>query len=302
MDRQSGCYFSFQRCLSLFVLLFILTSCGSAASSTHDTKNSSDGTSSTTDTSQDLQPAYNYSKSQTVAGLFINLNGFICTEGPFLSNLTIASSQLSYDAGSAQIIQNYLRLLADYSTTTNTFITWIPPLPPKELRWVAGSTTCSGDITLTNTTRTTIEAKRFGMQLTTVPVTNSYHYRRVTSPIQCGGCGGVSMCSYQATVVLNRGIIGSHFDSNITSTNSTYCPLPLLIPPAGSAELVITLQDTGKRNIIYTGIPTLEIGTASGEKIITISTFTSSLYFTQTDNLPCYQFQSASFVPCSHSK
>ncbi len=300
MDRWLPRRISFLKRLSLLFLVILLTSCGSVASSASSNTNTPIGATSTADGSQNLEPAYNYDKSQRISGLFIKLDGFICTEGPFLSNLTIATSQLSYDAGSAQIIQNYLQLLADGAVVHPyaLYAEWIPPQPPKELQWIPGSTKCTGNIAITNTTHTSIEVQRFSIQLTAAPIINSYHYQRILIEPHCYGCGGRPSCAYGISVTLNGGVIGSQFDGPITSTDSVQCPLPIAIPALGSTELSITLQDAQRRNVIYAGMPMLTI---EGQEPIALSALTSRLSLTQTDKLPCYQFQENSFVPCLHS-
>lgn len=299
MDRWLPRRFSFRKRLSLLLLVILLTSCGSVASSASSNTNTPIGATSTADGSQNLEPAYNYDKSQTISGLFIKLDGFICTEGPYLSNLTIATSRLSYDAGSAQIIQNYLQLLADGAVVPPyaLYAEWIPPQPPKELQWIPGSTKCTGNIAITNTTHTSIEVQRFSIQLTAAPTINSYHYQRILIEPHCNGCGGRPSCAYGVSITLNGGAIGSQFEGPITSTDSVQCPLPITIPALGSTELSITLQDAQRRNVIYAGMPMLTI---ESQEPIALSALTSRLSFTQTDRLPCYQFQENSFVPCLH--
>jgi len=297
MDRWLPRRFSFRKRLSFLVLALILTSCGSVASSASSYTNTPVGATSTADGSQNLEPAYNYDKSQTISGLFIKLDGFICSEGPFLSNLTIATSRLSYDAGSTQIIQNYLQLLADEAVILPyaLYAEWIPPQPPKELQWIPGSTKCTGNIAITNTTHTSIEVQHFSIQLTATPTINSHYYQRILIQPHCYGCGSRPPCAYGVSVTLNGGVIGSQFDGPITSTDSVQCPLPIIIPAQGSTELSITLQNAQNRNVIYEGMPMLVI---EGQEPIALSALTSRLFFTQTDQLPCYQLQENSFVPC----
>src|SRR5258708_1449751 len=293
MDHWLSRHFSFQEYLSLLLVFFILTSCDSVAPSAPRAST----VDNSTELSQNLKPAYDYAKSQKIAGIFVKLYGFICTEGPYPSNLTIVTNQLSYDAGSAQIIQNYLQLVTDNASTSALgLVGWIPPVPPKELQWVPGSTKCYGNIAITNTTHASIEVQRFGIQLTMTPTINSYHYRRVSISPHCYGCGGIPPCDYTGSVTLNGGITGDLFDSPIASTDSIHCPLPLTISSLESAELTITLQDADIRDMIYAAMPTLEV--SSSEKPISLSALTSNLYFSHTDELPCYRFQEDSFVSC----
>ena len=289
---------SFRLFLSLFLLAFVLTSCDSSVASVPNTPVAATVSAAT----PGLEPAYSFDKSQTLSGLFLKLNGFVCTEGPFLSNLTVATKRASYDVGSAQIIQNYLQLLDANSNVTNAppyarLAAWIPPRPPQELQWMPGSTTCTGTLGITNTTQTSIEVQRFGIRLTAAPENNSYHYQRIPIHFQCPGCGGGPLCLYTASVILNAGVIGSSFDSPLTSTDSVGCPLPLNIPALSSTEVSITFRDAHTRNLIYTGLPVLTIAGASP---IALSALATRFTFTHTNKLPCYQFQGNVFVPCSH--
>lgn len=283
----------------LLILMLFLTSCGGATSAKNSPAAMSTTIISSTATQQDLPPAYNFSKSQTVAGLFFNLTGFICASpsqnksGP-LSNLIIATKGLSYDTGTAQIIQNYLQLLSEHDTELNT---WIPPQPPPELQWIPGNITCTGDMSITNTTNSSIELQNVGIQLTAAPAINAYDYRVIEIPSTCPGqCGGGQNCGYQASITLNDGGAGSNFTSSITVTGEQ-CPLPLIIPASGSDEVSITLQDAQARNMIYTGTPIFDITTSSGQQTIALSSLTSHFYFTHTALVPTYHLQGNSFVP-----
>lgn len=288
--------FPFQTCYILLLLIWVMASCGSQASSTL-----APGAPSAT-TAPALEPAYSYSKSQTVSGLFVNLDGFICTEGPFLSNLIIASKQTSYDVGSAQSIQNYIQLIETnaYEDPDTGLVEWIPPQPPKELQWVAGSTACTGDLAITNTRSSAVEIQSFGLQLTSPPLRNTVDYRRIALQETCSACGGVPPCAYTVSVALDGGATGHHFDSPVESTDGVHCPVPMIIPTSGSIELLVTFHDAKMRDMIYTGMPELFL---ANEKPIEMSVLTSRLSFIHTDALPCYQFQSEAFVslPCSHS-
>src|SRR6266852_7282997 len=108
MDRWLPRRISFLKRLSLLFLVILLTSCGSVASSASSNTNTPIGATSAADGSQNLEPAYNYDKSQRISGLFIKLYGFICTECLLLINLTISTIELSYDTGSQQILHTYL--------------------------------------------------------------------------------------------------------------------------------------------------------------------------------------------------
>lgn len=295
MQRGVFRHFSFCSSFSFLVLVLVLTSCSSGAPATV-------GASITATASvagaPALETAYNYERFQKLSGLFLKLDGFICTDGPFLSNLTIARRQDSYDVGSAQIIQNYVQLLAANANVSPAkpypfFVTWTPPRPPQELQWMPGSTTCAGDLAITNTGQSTIEVQSFGMQLTEPPGVNAYHYQRISVPSQCPGCGGHPACAYTITLALNGGGTGSAFEGPLTSTDSVACPLPLIIPAQGSAELLITFRDAHMRDLIYTGTPVLHL---EGMPPIALTALTSRLTFTHTDTFPCYQFQGNAFV------
>ncbi len=295
-QRNRPCYpFPSQTCSILLLLVWVMTSCGSQTSSTVAPKAVSTATVSA------LEPAYNYSKSQAVSGLFMKLNGFICTEGPFLSNLIIASKQTSYDVGSAQAIQNYIQFIEmNASEDPNIgLVRWIPPKPPEELQWVAGSKTCTGNLAITNTRSSAVEIQRFGLQLTAPPLRNIVDYKRVALKETCLGCGGAKSCSYTVSVALDGGATGHHFDSPIESTDSGQCPVPIIIPASGSIEFHIEFHDTKMQDMIYTGTPELLL---ANEKPVEMPVLTSRLSFIHTA-LACYQFQNEAFVslPCSHS-
>lgn len=301
MKNDSSCRFSFRTLGSFLIMVLLLTGCGPATPA--GTANSSTP-SNTAEATSTIQHAYeNTDRSTTAGGLFIKLSGFICTEGPFLQNLTIASDRPTYDAGSAQMIQNYLQLLANNSDVRpsgfyESLTTWLPPSPPAALKWVPGGTKCKGDFWLTNKTHQTINVERFGMQLTAEPVINDYQYRRIPITSQCPTCGAGGSCDYEVTVALNGGNSNSKFDESLTSSDTSQCRLPMSIPSVDenvhSMELLVTFQDAQLRDILYKGAPFLTI---EGQKPIVLTDLTSNLSFVHSDALPCYQFQNNTFVP-----
>ncbi len=250
-------------------------------------------------TYQTLKPAYNYSQTQTIAGLFIKLDGFFCTAGPFLRNLTIASKQLSYDVGTAETLHNYLQYIEGHALTANDtgLVTgWSPPEPPRELQWVAGGTKCTGTLAITNMRSTNVGIKGFGFQLTAPTVANTTAYRRVSLKGDCPECGGGPLCIYTSTVTLQQGQVDTHFDHPLAGKGGmSQCPVPLIMAPGDSFEIVVTLLDAKKRDLIYTGTPELQM---VGEPTISLSAFATRLVFTHTDMFPCYQLQGLAFVSC----
>jgi hypothetical protein len=250
-----------------------------------------------------LKPAYVSSRSETVSGLFLDLKGFYCTAGPFLRNLTIATQvtgpSSAYDVGTAQIIGNYLQLLAVHaqeSSDSGLVEEWLPPQPPAALQWVAGGTHCTGIVAITNTRSTSVGVRGFGFQLTAPTLSNTNVYRSVSLKGWCTGCGGGPECTYYATVTLQERQAGASFVSPVSSSKPGSCTVPVIIAPQSLIELRVTLQDAQGRDLIYTGMPALEM---VDEPAISLPAFATSLTLTHTNAFPCYQFQRKAFERCS---
>lgn len=294
----------------LLVLLLMLNSCGQA-----DTGNVQ--TISSTPSGQDLQnaasgqqavsgpPAYNFNKTATTTGLIVQLSGFMCSTNPGHrpDNLVLASNQLTYDAGQAQIIRNYLQLLEEHTMALGAPDVWTPPAPPKILRWLPGSTFCGGDYAITNTTNANIQIQSAGFKLTMPPEVNTNHYHHVSFCVDYGGCGqsGGSGCGYGVSLTLDNGNSGTLFDSPIEGDSSIGCstPTPLMIAPQQIQHVNVTISDAHTRDRIYTGIPTLTVTTTSGQHVIPLPKLMTSLYLTHTDQFPCYQLEDDTFVPAT---
>lgn len=283
-------------------LLFVLVLAASCAPPPASSPVRTNGSAST------FTSAYNFDASQNISGIFVKLYGFICSEGPYLENLTLVPGRRTVDAGSSETIQNYLDLLAnnaDLSPDPSYVerVAWMPYQVPSTLplQWMPGSTRCYGHFTLTNLTSTAIEIQRVGLLLTETPTRNIYHYQRVSIIAHCHGChGGGPPCAYNASVKLDEGTAGSTFDAPVTSTDPTKCPLPLPILAGDSAELTVLFQDRASHDLIYRGRPVFTIKTAAGEQPLPLTAITASLMFIHSDDMPCYQFEGETFVsgPC----
>lgn len=285
----------------LLYLLFTLSSCGSTEQV--QTIQSAQNMSTQTTQTQSSTPAYSFNTLFTTDGLTVTLQGFICsTNLGRPDNLVLETDKLTYDTGTVQVMQNYLQLLEEHDLILGMPDAWTPPVPPKGLRWLPGGTSCSGGYTIVNKTSSTIQVSRAGFELTAPSEINTNHYHHVSYCVNCSQSGGKPPCEILASVSLDVGGNGARFDSPLASTDPTQCPMPLTIEPGGSREINITITDAHTRDRIYTGEPTLTITTNTGSHVIPLTGLATKLYFTYTNQLPCYQLQGDTFVQDDYVK
>lgn len=205
-------------------------------------------------------------------------------------NLLLAEEKATYDPDEIQAMDRYFEEVRHHIGSLQL---WSPPNPPATLRWLPGGSQCGSIVQITNKRTSGLEISAFGFHLTATPTPNTNVYDLVDPCLPhkpCyGAIGGSVSCLYTAKLSLEVGISAS-FENPVQAEGA--CPTTLVVPPFGSEELVITIQDAAHASMTYQGEPYLVVLSPSGKKeTILFSGLRSTLYLTNTDDFPCYGLQ-----------
>lgn len=255
-------------------------------------------------------------------------DGFQCPYGVIQHNLNFPMDQLVLSSDRTTYSQDEIGQMRDYldfyQNPNYSAMNFLKSgtQPPSTLRWVsagsidpipgtdpveASDPPCGTTLTLTNTGSTPIQIPQAGVQLEAPPQQNPYTYRLIDActiipPSQqtgTGGClpsfGHAGSCGmYTASVQLGQGEQNSEF----TAVPSEPGCNTLTIPPTAQIDLnfAFSLAPNIHKNIIYSIVPKLTLGTANGEQTVLLSQFTSTLTFASANQFSCYGLQGTMLV------
>lgn len=256
--------------------------------------------------------------SFTKAGLFIDsAQGIVCPSGnvtpgsaaqpgmplPGLppNNLVFASKRLTYDRNELQQIRN--------------FALGKTQVLPKTLRWTMGGPTgtqrkflqhgasnvyvvdCALYLDLTNTSNSTLQITRVGVQLLDDPTPNTYQYRLIdictlkTAQCRISIGGGPGQCSAAfVTVKLKGGEAGNVFSQAISGSPCH----ALTLAPKEAKRLLIYFYSP--KNLLYSVLPQLIVVTPNGKQTLLLPELAGTLAFANDKQFKCYGLKGDTFV------
>lgn len=309
--------YSYFRSVALLVVLFLLAACdtpaneviplGSPISVITPLTIANDPNDIYADHRNQFVPDDSWQRSEQ-DGLQIYTSGFYCVPHenmPFFflrgfneiphQSLVLTMHKKSYDASEVQQTLDYFQQVQDH---LRDFVDWVPPEPPSTLHWLPGGKQCGAVMQITNTRTSPVELDSFGLQLIRVPVVNTNTYDLADFCPQSqrclGGIGGPVDCYYTADLVLHANSNDVSFQDKIRAQAD--CPKVLIVPANQTTEIIVTVKDAQASSLLYQIQPYITLSIAGQEIKTVFSDLKDNLYFTSTDDFPCYALKGYTFI------
>lgn len=256
------------------------------------------------------------STGTTVSPLHVQMDGgMACWSGTttILSDFTSATSNLvlmgnpaAYDTGTLQRLDTFL---GGYLYNHQRLDGLSAVSLPQGLAWAYGAIAganagCTTTLEVTNVGSSQLQVQQIDLRLTGAPQPNTRTYPLVdicsfpSYPFDvCTGWGAsAGPCSVLAiTLALRQASAGSVISAP-TSTSDASCPSPTL-NPGDSVSLALTITSTGTPdNLSYPVVPEITVQDQSGQHIITLSRFATTLAFANASQFTCYGDQNGTLM------
>lgn len=251
----------------------------------------------------------------TAAPLHVELlGGYNCADDQYTSgstaNLVLTGDPATYDAAALQRLDKFAAFfLRSYNSDG---LAEVPP--PHGLAWALGTRVgnggCTADLEVTNVGTATIQLAQLDARLLATPQPNTQQYREINicsfpstqdNPVanQCppGFGAGPGECSiYDASIALHQAGTGSVIVATVTPEVAT-CPAPTL-DPGDTVTLNVSINSIGTPdNLTYAIVPEFVVQDPSGQHILTLNQFATTLTFADPSQYSCYGLQNGALVP-----